>query len=391
MGEVSSQMKKISIYIHIPFCIRKCAYCDFLSAPAAEEDKRAYVTALCKEIACWKEKMAEYEVDTVFFGGGTPSCLPDGLLEKVLCKLKETFNISKEAEISVEVNPGTVDINKLQSYFKEGVNRLSIGLQSPFEEDLKQLGRIHTYDDFMLTYRSARTVGFENINIDLMSSLPGQTLERYIEGVKRVLALEPEHISAYSLIVEEGTPFYDLFAEHPELLPDEDTDREMYEQTREILKEHGYERYEISNYAKPGKACRHNLTYWKRGNYLGVGLGASSLLEEVRFKGIMDLKSYVNSWNETIPQYQEVEHLSKKDQMEEFMFLGLRCMEGVSRKAFYQKFGVTMEAVYGEKLKLFQKEGLMEVVKGQGEDCDRVHLTLRGIDVSNEILAEFLL
>lgn len=349
------------------------------------------MTALCKEIACWKEKMAEYEVDTVFFGGGTPSCLPDGLLEKVLCKLKETFNISKEAEISVEVNPGTVDINKLQSYFKEGVNRLSIGLQSPFEEDLKQLGRIHTYDDFMSTYRSARTVGFENINIDLMSSLPGQTLERYIEGVKRVLALEPEHISAYSLIVEEGTPFYDLFAEHPELLPDEDTDREMYEQTREILKEHGYERYEISNYAKPGKACRHNLTYWKRGNYLGVGLGASSLLEEVRFKGIMDLKSYVNLWNETIPQYQEVEHLSKKDQMEEFMFLGLRCMEGVSRKAFYQKFGVTMEAVYGEKLKLFQKEGLMEVVKGQGEDCDRVHLTLRGIDVSNGILAEFLL
>lgn len=383
-------MKKISIYIHIPFCVQKCAYCDFLSAPAGEETKKAYVDTLCTQMQSWQEALGEYEVDTVFFGGGTPSCLMDGLLEKVLCELKETFCCSDNAEITVEVNPGTVDISKLRSYRGAGFNRLSIGLQSPFEEDLKALGRIHDYSDFISTYENARAVGFSNINVDLMSALPGQTVERYMDGLRKISLLEPEHISAYSLIIEEGTPFYERYENHPELLPKEEAEREMYVQTRRILEEYGYRRYEISNYAKPGYECRHNIVYWRGRDYLGFGLGAASKLAEVRFRGTDNLEKYLADPG----AYQEIQHLSKTEQMEEFMFLGLRCMEGISEAEFQEKFHRTLAEEYGAQLCKLEQLGLMERTSSiNNELCKQDNgwrLTEKGIDVSNSVFVEFL-
>lgn len=395
-------MKKLSIYLHIPFCIKKCAYCDFLSAPADDVTRRAYITALEREITAWHDKAEEYVVDTVFFGGGTPSCLEYGLLEQILCRLKEVFYFSNKPEITVEVNPGTVDITKMQSYWNAGINRLSIGLQSPFEEDLRALGRIHDYSEFMLTYNGARQVGFHNINVDLMSALPGQTVERYKEGLHKVLALKPEHISSYSLIIEENTPFYNRYVNHKELLPDEDAEREMYDATEQILSEYGYHRYEISNYAREGFDCRHNLVYWQGGDYLGLGLGASSMMNHIRFKGIDRLSEYLKKWSEvsegfqtSAEDYEQVQILSVKEQMEEFMFLGLRCMTGVSGADFFSRFGVTMESIYEKQLKKLTDYGLMEcVIDNNSELCKqnkRWRLTKRGIDVSNAVFVEFLL
>ena len=407
-------MKKLSIYIHIPFCIRKCAYCDFLSAPAQDTVKERYVIALQKECGAWSKILTEYEVDTVFFGGGTPSCLSGRLLTDILEKLRKDFAFSASPEITVEVNPGTVDSKKLACYREAGVNRLSIGLQSPFEEDLKVLGRIHDYAQFLETYNAARAAGFGNINIDLMSALPGQSVARYEEGLRRIVALAPEHLSAYSLIIEENTPFYERYASHEELLPDEDEERTMYELTGTVLADYGYERYEISNYAKSGKECRHNLVYWQGGEYLGLGLGASSLLDEVRFKGIDRLESYLENWGkdkeevffspvkatkEQFPSflkslhYQEIRKLSAKEQMQEFMFLGLRCMAGVKETEFLRRFGVSLEQIYGKILLQLQEQGLMicerkECADGEPETIWK--LTPFGIDVSNSVFVEFL-
>ncbi len=407
-------MRKLSIYIHIPFCIRKCAYCDFLSAPAQDTVKERYVRALEKECRAWGGLLPGYEVDTVFFGGGTPSCLKAELLTEILEELKRVFCFSDMPEITVEVNPGTADLLKLARYLEAGVNRLSIGLQSPFDEDLKVLGRIHDYAQFLDTYGAARRAGFDNINIDLMSALPGQSTARYEEGLHRIAALKPEHISAYSLIIEENTPFFEKYASHEELLPDEEEERKMYELTQTVLAGYGYERYEISNYAKPGKECRHNLVYWQGGDYLGLGLGASSLLGSVRFKGIDGLDAYLKCrdmeragrygeagkrGNDRVAilqalHYQEIRNLSVKEQMQEFMFLGLRCMAGVKETEFLRRFGVSLQSVYGETLTGLQKQGLMLCEKR--EDCtdkeqDAIwKLTPYGIDVSNSVFVEFL-
>lgn len=417
-------MQKLSIYIHIPFCIKKCAYCDFLSAPADSETKQAYIDALCHEIDAWKEFMAEYEIDTIFLGGGTPSCLESSLIKRVLCKLKENFRFSEHVEISIEVNPGTVDIKDLQDYYDAGFNRISIGLQSAYDEDLKKLGRIHNFDDFMLIYEAARKVGFQNINVDLMSALPGQTLEKYRNGLHKVLDMKPEHISAYSLIIEENTPFYEYYVNNDEavaqeyMLPSEEEERAMYVETEQILAQYGYQRYEISNYAKPGYECRHNLVYWQGGDYLGVGLGASSMLEHVRFKGIDCLKDYLNRWeiserpmeiyerscDKTIVVselveflnkngYQQIESLSVNEQMEEFMFLGLRCMEGISADKFERRFGKPLSDIYGKQLTKLSEQGLIKCEEKMTlTKKDTIwSLTKRGIDVSNMVFVEFLL
>lgn len=434
-------MKNISIYIHIPFCIQKCAYCDFLSAPADSFTKKAYVDALCQEIKAWEVFGREYEVDTIFFGGGTPSCLESGLLEQILCELKEGFHIAENAEITVEVNPGTVDITKLKGYVEAGVNRLSIGLQSANNQELKLLGRIHSYEDFMLTYNGAREVGIQNINVDLMSALPGQTEQDFIESLHKVIALNPEHISAYSLIIEEGTPFFDIYVNHEELLPSEEEERRIYEKTGEILEQNGYHRYEISNYSKEGYHSRHNSVYWQGGEYLGLGLGASSMVLQTRFKGIDILKEYIDFWSgyfnggkrkciekvsgdasvvkvdriirqkavaceltgENIDSlgecvcdqikgllcaYQEIEVLSKENRMSEFMFLGLRMMRGVSAHEFMDRFQISIEEIYGEPLQKFCREGFMEKVLTKGDYFYR--LTKEGINVSNSLFVEFI-
>lgn len=462
-------MNNLSLYIHIPFCIKKCNYCDFLSAACDEKTKQEYVNVLCFEMIQRAKQIKHKKVDTIFFGGGTPSVLSKEQITQIMSTVRKEFHILPEAEISMELNPGTVTGEKLETYQKLGINRLSIGLQSADNEELKILGRIHTWEVFLQTWNLVREKGFTNVNIDLMSALPGQTLESYECTLRKVLALKPEHISAYSLIIEEGTKFYEWFGEGSEIdiavkeenkavqhedkiqekssesenveikgkeLPDEITDRQMYDMTRELLKEYGYHRYEISNYSLKGYECKHNIGYWKRKEYLGLGLGAASLISNIRSSNINNLTEYLklgkNSKQKTFQALEDIseqktltipediseqknaevkedmlkkknpeinvktvdtinwsieqEELSVTEQMEEFMFLGLRMMEGVSLSEFEKQFGVPLEEVYGKQISKLEKQGLLEFCKETG----RYTLTLQGIDVSNQVFVVFL-
>lgn len=384
-------MKKLAIYIHIPFCVRKCLYCDFLSAPASDETREQYVQALCREIREERKSYVNYKIETIFLGGGTPSLLSGEQLDRILGTVFDAYQVADDCEISMEVNPGTVTKEKLKAYKRAGVNRLSIGMQSAVEEELQSLGRIHSSEDAFDTYDLAVKTGFNNINIDLMSAIPGQTKESWKESLKRILDLEPApaHVSAYSLIIEEGTPFF----ENTPTLPDEDTEREMYKITNDILSEAGYLRYEISNYAKPGFACRHNCTYWERGSYAGFGIGAASLVEQVRFSNTRNLKDYLGKYlkNATVAIKENRQELSVEEQMEEFMFLGLRMMRGVSAGKFSDLFGKTIEQVYPGIVEKYCRQGLLQKIPEQGSGEVRIALTERGIDVSNVIMADFLL
>lgn len=386
-------MKPLEIYIHIPFCVKKCNYCDFLSAVSTKEERREYVRDLCRTICSHAETAKDYRVISIFIGGGTPSILEEGQIEEIFSALRKTFHIEKTAEITIEMNPGTVSRKKLRCYCDQGINRLSIGLQSVDNEELKLLGRIHTFEDFLHTYRLAREEQFRNINIDLISAIPGQTVESWRHTLRTVADLDPEHISAYSLIIEEGTLFYDLYGEEDreesdrsreesgrrsgredsgqaavKKLPDEESERRMYQITKQILSEYGYHRYEISNYAKQGYECRHNLGYWNRTEYLGIGRGAASLMDHAR-------------WVQGEPP----EKLSQREEMEEYMFLGLRKAEGVSKNRFETEFSLPMEAVYGETIREMREKGLLEVTG------DYIRLTDYGIDVSNYVMSRFLL
>lgn len=385
--------KELELYLHIPFCVRKCDYCDFLSMPADEDLRRHYVDCLIEEIRQKAALCSEYRVTSVFFGGGTPSILPGVQIWELMEALQRNFKICEDAEVTVECNPGTLTRQKLIYYKMAGVNRLSIGLQSANNQELQRLGRIHTYEEFLDSFGQARAMGFKNINVDLMSALPGQKQEDWIDTLNKVLAVRPEHISAYSLMVEEGTPFYDQYGEDerrreqgepPLYLPSEEMEREMYLITQELLRNKGYVRYEISNYTFPGRECRHNIGYWKLIPYLGLGLGSSSFLEEVRFSNTKNLKTYLSGENFSQEDCAYV-FLDKRQRMEEFMFLGLRMMEGISRSVFQQMFGIKLEAVYGNVLEQLQQQGLLKQQEG------RVALTEAGISVSNYVLSEFLL
>lgn len=385
--------KPLALYVHIPFCVRKCDYCDFLSAPASEEAKESYVNLLCEEIESEAVRYPDYRAATVFFGGGTPTVLKPEQLKRILCKLSEYFFSAQQdvgAEITLECNPGTVTREDLGKLREAGFNRLSIGLQSAQDEELKRLGRIHTWGDFLETFAFARENGFHNINVDLMSALPGQSIKSYVNTLERVTSLKPEHISAYSLIIEEGTPFYERYGEadrdrqrngedKQHLLPDEEEERRMYELTQEILEREGYSRYEISNYALSGRECRHNIVYWRRGEYLSFGSGAASLMENCRFVRDGKIEGYEKGLRRNLQQ------LSLSDRMEEFMFLGLRMTAGVSVQEFENCFQVPMEEIYGEVLEKLEKKGLL------ARQESRIFLTKQGIDVSNPVLAEFLL
>lgn len=366
----------------------------------------AYVAALGKEIRDFAKRNVGlclfHEVGSVFFGGGTPSLLASGQLAGVFDILRECFCFRADAEVTVECNPGTLTKEKLSEYLGAGVNRLSIGLQSANDHELSLLGRIHTWGDFCSTYALVREMGFDNVNVDVMGALPGQTLASYQWTLKQVLSLRPEHISAYSLIIEEGTPFYEVYGGKAEKgagihagdaaapwgtepLPDEDTEREMYALTGEMFYQAGYHRYEISNYALPGRECRHNICYWERGEYVGFGLGAASLLGNTRFSNERELSRYLGRVSRGEDVYAQAEPVSVQGQMEEFMFLGLRMMRGVSKKEFLRQFGREMEEVFGNVLKKYLALSLL------GEDGDRIFLTGRGIDVSNTIFCDFLL
>lgn len=375
--------KNMELYIHIPFCVKKCAYCDFLSFPADEGTKRRYVEKLMEEMRTMGAVCRDNTVSTVFVGGGTPSILKGEWMEELFSVLRENFSLEPDAEISMEANPGTVTKEKLFSYRRAGINRLSFGLQSAKERELSALGRIHSFEDFLESFRAARECGFENINVDLMSALPGQTADSWMETLKRTAELSPEHISAYSLIVEEGTPFYEAYGSEAgrKLLPDEETEREMYHRTKAFLRECGYERYEISNYAKPGFACLHNIGYWTGVPYLGLGLGAASYLNEKRFSGHGDMETYLAS---TAGTYENEVQLTKKDMEEEFFFLGLRLTKGVSLAEFKERFGEDAAAVYPGVMERFVREGAANLSDG------RFFLTDYGMDVSNYVMAEFL-
>ena len=370
----------LELYVHIPFCVRKCQYCDFLSGPSDEETKDRYIEALLKEIRA-AEHTEDYEIVSVFIGGGTPSALKAEAIASIMRTLQEKFFFCEDAEVTIEANPGTVDLEKLTIYRNVGINRLSLGLQSTDAEELKLLGRIHSYEEFLKSYEWAREAGFSNINIDLMFAIPGQTGEAWRQHLYQVAELNPEHISAYSLIIEEGTPF----AEQNLDLPDEDTEYQMYEDTAGILAEYGYQQYEISNYAKDGYACRHNIGYWKRTEYLGLGLGASSLYGENRFSNTRDMQEYLGFSENTERIRKDVLKLSLKDQIEEFMYLGLRMTEGISEIDFEQNFGQKLENIYGSVLQKYKETGFLE------KTGTNWRFTRKGIHVSNHILAELLL
>lgn len=373
--------QKLELYVHIPFCVRKCEYCDFLSFSSEEALRKDYTDALCREIRA-VDGLDGYQVSSVFFGGGTPSLMPPEEIMRIMDEIKNRISFSEDAETSLEANPGTVTAETLAGYRKAGFNRISFGCQSMSDAELKRLGRIHTVEEFRTGYRQAREAGFLNINVDLMSALPGQTYVDWERNLRMTAELEPEHISAYSLILEEGTPFY----EKQDILelPDEDTERIMYENTHEILKEYGYEQYEISNYAKKGYECRHNIGYWERIPYLGLGLGAASLMEERRFSNTVDLKEYLQNSQKPRIIRKNMQKLSAEDVMEEFMILGLRMCRGVSEEDFQKNFGKEMADVYGKVIEKYIK---MEFLQKK----DRyVSLTRKGISVSNVIMADFL-
>lgn len=382
----------MELYIHIPFCVKKCDYCDFLSFAADEQTQKSYVAALQKELAFYGVKYKDRRITTIFIGGGTPSWLKEDYMQAIMETVYHYFSVEQDAEITIECNPGTITEHKFEVYRRIEINRLSIGLQSVHNEELKILGRIHTFEQFLKTYDMARKHGFTNINIDLMSSLPGQTPDIFCDSLHRVLQLKPEHISAYSLIIEKGTPFYDLYkfdavrqeaGMQTESLPTEEEEYQTTKMTQHILKEAGYHWYEVSNFAKPGYECRHNIGYWKRVDYLGVGLGASSLIDNVRYSNTRDLYTYLSvpadSLHETAAQ------ITRNEQMEEFMFLGLRMRDGFYRDEFTQAFGIPIEAVYGDALNHLQQEELL--LKREG----RIYLTDKGMDLNNYVVAQFML
>lgn len=386
----------LGLYLHFPFCLRKCRYCDFLSFSADERAREAYLERLIEEIAVKGPQYDRYEIKTLFIGGGTPSLMSGRLMDRLMDAIFRHFHVEKSAEMTVECNPGTTDAGKLDAYRRAGLNRISFGLQSMNEAELKYLGRIHTAEQFLENYEAARRCGFENINIDLMSALPGQSVTSYLASLRQVIGLSPEHISAYSLIIEEGTPFWQLYGEPSEgycdgpgfvkipvlPLPDEDSEREMYHRTREELAKNGYGQYEISNYARAGFECGHNLTYWYRGDYLGLGLGAASMVGNIRFSNTRDLQKYMTQF-----AYEEKECLDVQAQMEETMFLGLRCIKGIRLSEFRQQFGQDVMAIYGEVINKYCRQGMMCM----NTEKDRLYLTDQGRDVSNWILADFLL
>lgn len=380
---------KLGIYIHIPFCIKKCEYCDFLSFPANDQLIEDYVSKLIEEVSLFREEAKKYVVDTVFIGGGTPSILTGEQINRLMQVVGDTCLMMPDPEITIEINPGTLDLDKMAAYKEAGINRISFGLQSADNHELKLLGRIHSWEQFLESYQLAKRAGIDNINIDLMSALPGQTRESYINTLKRTLELQPEHISSYGLIIEEGTPFYSKYGqdeerrqrgEEPEFLPNEETERGMYELTKEMLKKNGYYRYEISNYARDGYECKHNIGYWKRKDYIGFGLGAASLLANRRFCRTRDMKEYLQKTDTRV----DLERLSLTEQMEEFIILGLRMMEGISKEVFQEQFNRSLSKQYGTGISKLIEEGLLY------QDKERIMLTDSGIGVSNYVFIKLL-
>lgn len=378
-------MKTMGLYVHIPFCKKKCLYCDFPSFGNMEGRHEQYVCALEQEILKRAQHDQNFQISSVFFGGGTPTVLSKEQLERLMMKIKKSFFLVKDAEITIEANPGTIEKEKAEALKKMGFNRLSMGVQAWQNRLLSTLGRIHTIEEFQNNFQITRKAGFDNINVDLMFALPTQTFGDWKETLDKITDMNPEHISAYSLIIEEGTPFYQAFQKGELLEIGEELDREMYHYAVSFLWEKGYRQYEISNFAKAGRESRHNELYWQTEPYLGIGLGAHSYLNGNRFHNTYDLDKYILADGEISLLEEEKEVITIEDAMGEFMFLGLRMTEGVSYESFFSRFGVEMTSVYGEVIYDFVESGLMMQTE------KRVALTARGVDLSNQVFAKFLL
>lgn len=376
--------KTIGLYIHIPFCRQKCLYCDFPSWAGKEGQMQGYVDALTKEIENRGKAYSDRKVVSVFFGGGTPTILSVPMLEQLMQAVFANWDIAEDAEITTEANPGTLDGEMADALRKMGFNRLSMGVQAWQNRLLKDLGRIHTMEAFQENYKAVREAGFENVNTDLMFALPNQTMADWQETVRNIVALNPEHISAYSLILEEGTPFFDRY-EKGELEPAaEELDREMYHWAVDYLAKMGYGQYEISNFAKKGRQSRHNRIYWQAEEYLGMGLGAHSYMDGERFHNRYDLQEYIDAEGEVSLLKEDVEVITEEDALAEFMFLGLRLTEGVSFARFRERFGQEMKNIYGRQIEELVKDGLLK------EDEIGIRLTVRGVDISNVVFEKFL-
>lgn len=380
-------MKELGIYIHIPFCKKKCDYCDFVSFSGATlKAQDSYIQALLDEIEN-APNVGEYLVTTIYIGGGTPSYINPEHIQKLMEKIVEKFYVTEKAEVTIEVNPGTVDDVKLKSYKASGINRLSIGLQTTNDKMLKKIGRIHTYEDFLDTYIEARKAGFKNINVDLMLALPEQTLDEVMDSAKRIVNLNPEHVSIYSLILEEGTPLYEKAKSGKLKLVDEDIERRMYWETNNLFRRYGYNHYEISNYSKSGYESKHNVNCWKQEEYIGFGLNAHSYFNGKRYTNTSDIDEYIKNIN--AKKYSkniivEEENREKEQIMKEYMMLGLRRIEGVSISEFQRKFATNPLFYFSIQMDALQKKELIEV------DLDNIKLTKKGLDFANIVFQEFV-
>lgn len=391
--------KNIGLYIHIPFCKKKCEYCDFKSYAGQEALIDEYIKWLNYEIELvGKSNQADYEngldklavVNTIYIGGGTPSFIEEKHIKEILDAIKKNYvfpiNLEEKVEVTIEVNPGTVNEEKLKTYKASGINRLSIGLQETHNEILKNIGRIHTYQDFLETYQTARKVGFDNINVDLMLALPGQSIENLSESVDRIIKLNPEHISVYSLIIEEGTPFYKKYMNNELKLPEDEIERKMYWLVKNKLEEAGYKHYEISNFAKPGYESKHNLACWNQGEYIGLGVSAHSYTNNLRYSNIDNIPNYIQNLKSGKDYLNLVVHekQSKGSKMKEFIMLGLRKIDGVYIQNFKEKFGENPIYLYRKELEKLVQEELLEI------DGDVIRLTNKGLDLANLVWEEFV-
>ena len=386
--------KQIGLYIHIPFCKQKCSYCDFCSYAEKQNLISKYIKCLLQEI---KEvginNRADFEngkddlfsIKTIYIGGGTPSLIESKYIVQIMEEIKSNFELDENAEITIEVNPGTVTLEKLEDYNKAGINRLSIGLQSTHEHLLKEIGRIHTYLDFLDTYRFAREAGFENINVDLMIGLPNQTLAEVQDSIEEIVSMEPEHISVYSLILEEITPLFKKVEDGLEL-PDEELERKMYWTVKQTLEANGYNHYEISNFAKQNYESKHNLDCWSQKEYIGFGVAAHSYTNGIRYSNIENLEQYIKNYEEDKTEENLIFH--EKQDMEamqkEYMLLGLRKIDGVSIQEFKIKFVANPVFLYHDKLEKLVNEDLIEI------DGDQIKLTNKGLDLANIVWEEFV-
>lgn len=373
--------KELSLYIHIPFCKQKCFYCDFPSYASIDYLREDYVDALCKEI---EDKGSKYIIKSIFIGGGTPSYLETKEIVKVLNSIKK-LQLMEDMEFTMECNPGALEEEKLTAMLNGGVNRISMGLQAVQNSLLKDIGRIHSFKQFEENFNLARKVGFKNINVDLMFGLPNQKVDEWKESLEVIAKLNPEHISAYSLIIEEGTAFYKLWERNKLILPSEDDERTMYEITKSILTKHGYHQYEISNYAKAGFECYHNKVYWKCEEYLGLGSASTSFIDGKRIKNIENVKKYIDRINSGEEVWEEITENTIEDSMEEFVFMGLRILSGISLNEFKKRFGVNIESIYKDVIEKNINRKLLVL------ENDTLRLTEQGIELSNSVMSDFIL